>query len=118
MSNQFHRVLRWAPRVLGLALSLFLSLFALDAFGPGKPLATAMVEFLIHLAPASVVLVAVMIAWRREWIGAVVFAAFAVGYALMVINRLDWILVISGPLFFVGLLYLVSWWTAAEYRAG
>jgi hypothetical protein len=119
MSTTLYRLLRWAPRVLGLGVSLFLGLFALDAFGQGKPLAESLPGFLIHLAPAALVLVVVLISWRRAWIGAVIFAMLAVGYAWMAITRLDWILVISGPLFLVGCLFFVSWWmTQSEYRAG
>jgi hypothetical protein len=56
--------------------------------------------------------VVVAVAWRRPWIGAAAFLLLAAAYALTVPGRLDWILVISGPLFLVGMLYLWSARTA------
>ena len=98
----------WAPRVLGLLVAAFLGLFALDAFGGEQPFALALADFAAHLAPAFLVLAIVAIAWRWEWVGAAAFTALAVVY-LLASPRLDWSLVISGPLFLVGLLFLWSW---------
>jgi hypothetical protein len=108
MSTMSAGVLRWAPRMLGILVCIFLSFFALDAFKDGQPFVQAFPDFLIHLAPATLVLAIVAASWRREWIGGIVFVALAVAYATIA-NRLDWVLVISGPLFVVGLLFLWSW---------
>ena len=102
-------VLMWSSRILGIALSLFLGLFALDAFEPGKPLGRALADFAIHLVPAALVLTIVAASWRREWIGGVAFVLLAVAYAVAVRFRLEWTLAISGPLLTVGILSLWSW---------
>ena len=101
-------LLLWSPRILGIAVGVFLSLFALDAFAPGRPLAQASADFAMHLLPAAVVLAIVALSWRRPWIGGMAFLLLAIAYALRV-NRLDWILAISGPLLTVGVLFLWSW---------
>jgi len=93
--------LTWSPRVLGTLVALFLGLFALDAFAGGA--------FLVHLAPSFLVLTIVALAWHRSWVGAATFAVLAVGYALAV-RRLDWILVISGPLLIVAAAFAWSGW--------
>src|SRR5688572_7761189 len=98
-------LLRWAPRILGIAASIFLGLFALDAFGGDRPFLPALGDFLVHLLPAALLLTVVAIAWRHAWIGAIAFVAFAIAYAFMAPTRPDWILAISGPLFLVGLLF-------------
>jgi hypothetical protein len=102
-------LLLWSPRILGIAASFFLGLFALDAFDPGTPLARALPDFAIHLVPAAVLLAIVALSWRRAWIGGVAFVLLAVAYAVAVRFRLDWILAISGPLLAVGVLFLWSW---------
>ena len=102
-------LLLWSPRVLGIAVSFFLGLFALDAFEPGKPVAQAWIDFAIHLAPAAGVLAIVGLSWRRPWIGGTAFILLAAAYALSVGFRLDWTIAISGPLLAVGLLFLWSW---------
>jgi hypothetical protein len=106
MSPRIRGVVIWAPRLMGLAVGLFLALFALDAFD-GRPLAGALPDFALHAAPAAAVIAVVAIAWRHPWIGAAVFAALAIGYATMVPHRPDWILVISGPLAITAALYAV-----------
>lgn len=99
----------WGPRVLGILTAGFIGLFALDAFTPGKPLAESLPDFLLHLAPALVLLLVVAVSWHRAWLGGVIFIALAAVYAVMAAPRFDWILAISGPLVFVGLLFLWSW---------
>ena len=100
--------LLWTPRVAGLLIAAFLGLFALDAFD-GQPLAAVAPAFAIHLLQSLVVVAAVVVGWRLQWIGAIAFGGLAVLYAVMVGGRLDWIAVISVPLLVVGLLFLSGW---------
>ena len=109
MTTSQSPVLFWAPRLFAMASGLFLSIFALDAFAPGKPLTEALPDMLQHLAPAAVVFTAVALAWRRDGVGALTFLTLAVLYMLMASSRVDWILVIAGPLLITGLLYLWNW---------
>lgn len=109
MTTSSRPVLRWAPRILGVLVSLFLSLFALDAFVPGAPLRQTIPAFLIHLAPMAALLVVVALSWRRPWLGAVVFGASALAYAWVARAHADWVAVVAGPLLAVGALFLWSW---------
>jgi hypothetical protein len=86
---------------------LFLALFALDAFD-GRPVWQALPAFAVHLAPAAVVGAVVAAAWRHPWVGAAGFATLAIAYAAWAASRLDWILVISGPLALVAVLFALS----------
>ena len=99
-------LLLWSARILGIGVSLFLGLFALDAFEPGKSLARAVGDAAMHLLPAAVVLAIVVVSWRQPWIGGVAFILLAAAYAMTIRFRLDWMLAISGPLLAVGVLYL------------
>lgn len=91
-------------------MSLFIGLFALDAFSATKPLADAVLDFLIHLVPALILLTIVIASWRYEWIGALAFLGLAIVYSATVARgRIDWMLIISGPLLIVGGLFLWSW---------
>jgi hypothetical protein len=101
------RVIVWLPRIIGIAVALFIGMFALDAFSEGKPWLQALGEFAIHLAPSALLLLAVAIAWRHPMVGAVTFAGLGIYYAVLV-QRLDWIVVISGPLLLVGVLFIWS----------
>lgn len=68
------KVLYWSPRVLAILAILFVSLFALDAFHPGKPLTQQLADFLIHLIPSFVLLAVLLLAWKRELAGGIIFA--------------------------------------------
>ena len=108
-SPRIQQILWWSPRVLGIGLCLFLSLFALDAFSGEKKFLEALTAFAIHLLPAMAVLAAVVVAWRWEWVGGLVFFVLAIVYAMLTLGHLSWMLVISGPLVIEGLLFLWSW---------
>jgi hypothetical protein len=101
---------RWAARIVGILVSLFIGVFAFDAFGEGKPVLEALPEFLIHVIPAVVLLAIVGASSRWPWLGALTFTGLAAVYTLTMANgRLDWMLAISGPLLVVGALFLWSW---------
>ncbi|HVH55842.1 MAG TPA: hypothetical protein VM791_06290 [Vicinamibacterales bacterium] len=105
-------LLLWAPRILGIAVACFIGLFAFDAFGPDTSALRALGDFAVHLVPALVLLAVVIGSWKRPWIGGMVFMLLAAAYAVSVPSRPDWMLVISGPLLAVGLLFLLSWRSA------
>lgn len=109
MSRRLDAFLLWCPRVLGIGLAAFLSLFALDAFGAGESVWHALPDFFIHLLPAAVVLVVVGLSWRRPWIGGMVFLGLAAIYAASAYTHPSWVMTISGPLLLVGVLFLLSW---------
>jgi len=110
MTTTSSRLLVWSPRIVGILVSLFIGMFALDAFSEGKPFLQALPDFLIHLSPAFVLLTIVAASFRWPWIGAVTFIGLALVYAMtMSKGRLDWMFTISGPLLVVGALFLWSW---------
>lgn len=102
-------LLVWIPRVLGLAMSLFIGIFALDALTPGQTFLQGAGAFLIHLTPAIALLLVVLLSWRWPLVGAVVFSGLAVLYAVWARNHLSWILAIAWPMLLIGLLFLLSW---------
>jgi hypothetical protein len=117
MNQSTRQWLLWTPRVVGILMCLFLSLFALDVFEPGVPLAQALLGFAVHVAPMALMLVVVALSWRWEWIGGVIFTALAGLYAVMAGEHFVWTLEISGPLLLVGVLFLWDWRHHAALRA-
>ena len=104
------KIIHWLPRILGVGFVVFLSLFALDVFGEYSGWETIL-AFFIHLLPSFVLLGVVIIAWKHDLVGAVVFLAFAVFYIWMAgLDRpWSWYAGISGPAALVGILFLMSW---------
>ena len=110
------RALFWAPRILCILFAVFVSMFALDVFGEGYGFWETVGAFLIHLVPTYIVVIALVVAWHREWIGSILFIGLAVFYLVWSRGRFPWVtyLAMAGPLFLVGVLFLVNW----LYRVG
>jgi hypothetical protein len=113
------RLVYWMPRVLGILLAVFLSIFALDVFGEGYDFWETILALVMHLLPTGIVLVVLAIAWRWEWVGAVLFVALGAGYLALTWGRFEWpgFLPVAGPLFLVGIVFLVNWLYRAQLQA-
>ena len=120
MSSTVHRTLYWAPRVLTIAFTLFISMFALDVLGHGRGFWATAAELMVHLVPSFVLIAMLLLAWRWEWIGAVVSAAlltlflwwnFTVRH-----NVPSAVLLLAGPLALMTGLYLYGWIQRRELR--
>jgi hypothetical protein len=111
MNRKMKPVIFWTPRILGILFALFISLFSLDVFSEGYGFWGAILALLIHLVPTYLVIIALIIAWRWEWIGAILFLGLGGFYLIWTWGEFDWVtyLLISGPLFLAGVLFLVNW---------
>ena len=118
MSESLRLFLFWAPRGLTILFILFLGLFALDVFGEGHGFWGTLVALFMHLIPNMVVLVVLVLAWRWEWIGAVLFAGLGIFYIVWAWGKfhISAYLVISGPLFLVAVLFWVGWMYRNQIR--
>ena len=118
MTRSVKRWLFWTPRILCILFAAFLSLFALDVFGEGYGFWRTILALLIHLAPVGMLVLILVISWRWEWVGGVVFPVLGVLYIVSVWGRFPWavFVTISGPLFLLGILFLANWRYRAELR--
>jgi hypothetical protein len=113
------RLLHWVPRILCILFAGFISLFALDVFGEGYGFWKTILALLVHLIPTWITLIVLAISWRREWVGGVGFSALGLTYLVMFWGRFQWsaYALISGPLFLIGILFLLNWHCRRELRA-
>jgi hypothetical protein len=105
------RFLVWAPRFLGVQFAAFLALFATDVVFDQQGVGSTVVAVATHLVPTAVVALMLAIAWRRATIGGLLFVFAALGYAAFVEggnHPHSWIVPISGPLFLIGILFLMK----------
>ena len=119
IKQPWKRILFWTPRVLSILFALFVSLFALDVFGVGYSFWETVLALLIHLVPVYILLIGLAIAWRWEWVGALIFMGFAVWYVAMAWGQfqLSVYLMMAGVPFVVGILWLIDWLYRRELRS-
>jgi hypothetical protein len=119
MKTPAKRCLFWTPRILCLLFAAFISLFALDVFGENQGFWNTTLALLIHLIPTGIFLLILTVAWRWEWVGALLFPALGAFYILAFWGRFVWYTyaLLSGPLFLLGALFLLGWKYRAELRA-
>lgn len=115
-----NKLLFWTPRVLTMAFILFLGLFAFDVFEGPRSIMEKLGGFLIHLIPNFVLLLVLIVSWKREWVAAIFYPAIGAAGIVAFWERLTWqpVVFISGPLFLTGLLFLLGWLDRKRKSAG
>jgi hypothetical protein len=119
MNKTGEKIIYWTPRILGILFLAFSFLFSLDAFSPGATAGEMLVGFLMHNIPAIALLIVLILSWKKEIIGGVIFTMVGVLYFVMVamegikdgigLNIISWNLTISLPAILIGILFLAGW---------
>ena len=104
------KIIYWAPRVLVVLYALFISLFALDVFSEGYSITETIVALFMHMLPTLVVVFVLVIAWRWELIWGLMFILLAGAFLVFFGGRndIEGYLIVAGPLFLVGVLFLIN----------
>ena len=121
MKNRADRIIFWAPRILAMLFTAFLSLFSLDVLDMGLSLRETAVGLLMHNIPSLVLLAVLIVSWKHEIVGGVVFilagTAYVAGLLVTILANsprqwymLSWAPSIAGPAFLIGILFTVGWY--------
>ena len=113
------KIYHWLPRIICILAILFISLFALDAFQPNLSIWEQIGAFLMHLIPSFILTVLLVIAWKSEYIGGIIFTIIGLGLSPVVfmhnynMNHSIWmslviICSITLPFVVVGILFIRS----------
>jgi hypothetical protein len=116
MATKKRSALSWTARALGVATVLLLAVFAVDVFGEGNPPGEVLVALFIHLIPSLMIAVALAVAWRWERLGGGLYIFLGSLYIWMFWIPGEWVatMIISGPLFLTGMLFLVNAWVSRD----
>jgi hypothetical protein len=99
---------------------LFISLFAADAFAPGLTLWQQLAAFFMHLIPSFILLGFLIVAWKWEFIGGIIFTVIGLGLSPFIFQlnynmnhsigmSICIILAITFPFVIVGILFILSY---------
>ena len=115
------RLFHWLPRVICILAILFISMFALDAFAPGLTIWQQIGGFLLHLIPSYIMIALLVIAWKWEYVGGIIFTILGFGFSVSVfllnynrnhfsaLQSLINMLIVAIPFVLVGILFIVSY---------
>ena len=113
------KVIHWLPRIICILAILFVSMFALDSFDSELTIWQQVGDFLLHLIPSFILIIFLIVAWRWEFIGGIIFTLIGLGFSPFIfmhnfkMNQSVWmslttILFITMPFVIVGILFIVS----------
>ncbi|MCX6271287.1 MAG: hypothetical protein NTU44_08750 [Bacteroidetes bacterium] len=105
----FHSFI-WIPRSLTILYVLFAAIFAFDSFQGDKSVFVGILDFLYQLVPVILIIILLIITWKRPWWAGLVFLLTGIGYTLYFNSdqALTRNLLITVPLILAGFLFLVS----------
>ena len=113
------RVLHWMPRIICIIGILFISMFSLDALNSELTIWQQILGLLMHLIPSFVLIILLLLSWKRELIEGIFFMIIGLGLSPFVfmhnfkMNQSIWISlgvisIITIPFAIVGLLFIIS----------
>ena len=117
MEKKINKFIYWTPRILSIIFLLFLAMFSLDVFDMKLGFWGTVLGLFMHNIPALVLLVVLLISWKREIVGGIVFILAGILYIIVLLitknppewYMLFWSLLISGPAFLIGILFIINW---------
>jgi len=100
------KLLYWTPRILAILAILFMMMFSMDCFEmEGKD---ALICLFMHNIPAFIIIIVLIIAWKWELIGGVLFVAafIAAGIFFKSFTGNPASLMVISPFLLVGILFI------------
>ena len=67
------KILLWLTRIMAILAILFMMMFSLDVFEGNEPFISQLLAFFKHNIPAFLLIIALIIAWRHEIAGGLIF---------------------------------------------
>ena len=120
MKTSSIQLFHWLPRIFCILAILFVSMFALDAFEPGLTIWQQLGAFFMHLLPSFVLLAFLVLAWKWEYAGGIIFTLIGLGLSPFIFNlnhtrnhfsviaSLGVVMMITFPFVVVGILFIIS----------
>ena len=116
MGKKTSKFIYWTPRILSIIFLLFLALFSLDVFEGNYGFWGTIAGLFVHNIPAMILLIVLIISWKHEIVGGIVFILAGLAYIVLLLMRnpfewytLVWAIQISGIAFLIGGLFLFGW---------
>jgi hypothetical protein len=106
------KIIHWTPRVAAIVIILFVGLFSLDVFELQASPLELLAGFIMHNIPSIVMLVLLIVAWKRPAVGFFTFLIAAALFAIFFVRdiyALPNLLLFVLPILLVALLFYADW---------
>jgi hypothetical protein len=103
------KALYYIPRVFTIFAILFMGIFSLDAFDGTASFGQKLLGFLIHNISVLILTGILIVAWKRELLGGILFIVASV-FGLFFFHSFTgnpWSIVVVGPFFLTGVLFIM-----------
>lgn len=108
--------LNWMPRILTILFAIMISFFAFDVFGQGTGFWITLFALLIHLIPTFLIIIILILSWKRPWIGGISLISLGIAYIIWSSQAGRGASFVYIVLFAVGILFLASWFLRKEIK--
>lgn len=103
----------WIPRIVMILLMAFMALFSIDVFEGEASIWQKLLGLLIHNLPVLVLLLVLLLTWRRPfWAGMLIFIFAVIFTALIAIYKTEFLVVdllaFVLPMLIITVLFLLS----------
>jgi len=118
MKKKINKFIYWTPRISSILLLLLLTVFSWDVFDVAHGFREIVSGLLIHNIPVFILLIVLIIAWKYEIVGGIIFILAGITHMIFSIVRetidpwyiaLAISLILDIPAYFIGILFLVGW---------
>ncbi len=114
MNNKLYTFFYWLGRILSLAILIILLMFSFDVFEIEDTFINLAFGFLIHNIPMLILLISIIVGWKKEWIPSITF--FLASMFLLILLWVNkgflytrFVLPIVIPGIIISILYFISW---------
>ncbi|MBS3079046.1 hypothetical protein J4218_02915 [Candidatus Pacearchaeota archaeon] len=116
-NKKVNKWLFWTPRILAILFVMFISLFALDIFDSNLGFWGTILGLFMHLIPSFLLIIVLLIAWRYNLVGGIIFIGLGVLYFISTAIRLwpqwyialSWSMIIALPAIIIGVMFILNW---------
>lgn len=116
METKVSKFVYWTPRILSIIFITFLALMSLDVFDMELSFWQAIGALFMHSIPALILLIVLLISWKREIVGGIIFILAGFAYIISVAINVDdwrmalaWSIQIAGVAFVIGGFFIANW---------
>ena len=95
----------------GILYALALLVFAADVFSKEQSISQTVSDLFLHLIPTALVLLFVVVGYKKPLVGSIIFAVMAVTYIISGWTSMHWTahVLIAGTLLVISFLYIIAY---------